>query len=157
MVSTLRRNSNPLHRLARFVTKQAAAIMFNLAVEEIYSVERWANIVYVHGLGVSRFVSYADFPPRLGVAPPTDKDFALWRRRWKQRQRLQQKRQAPPFWVQFFVHQFYQSPSVEILHNWGRLIGEIKFAFGEDTLQKLREIYRQKQLVASGEREKEKG
>lgn len=149
MVSTLRQNSNPLHRLARFVTKQAAAIMFNLVVDEIYSVERWANIVYVHGLGVSRFVSYADFPPRLGVAAPTDKDFALWRRRWK-RQRQQQKRQAPPFWVQFFAQQFYQSPSVEVLHNWGRLIGEIKFAFGEDTLQKLRESYRQKQLVASG-------
>lgn len=145
MVSTLRRNSNPLHRLARFVSKQAAAIMFNLAVDEIYSVERWANIVYVHGLGVSRFVSYADFPPRIEVAPPTDKDFALWRRRWK-RQRQQQKRQAPPFWLQFFAHQFHQSPSAEVLHNWGRLIGEIKFAFGEDTLQKLRERYRQKQL-----------
>ena len=150
MVSTLRRNSNPLHRLARFVSKQAAATMFNLAADEIYSVERWANIVYVHGLGVSRFVSYADFPPILGVAPPTDKDFALWRRRWKQRQRQQQKRQAPPFWVQFFADQFLQSPSAKILHNWGRLIGEIKFAFDEDTLQKLRESYRQKQLVASG-------
>ena len=149
MVSRLRRNSNPLHRLARFVSKQAAAIMFNLAVDEIYSVERWANIVYVHGLGVSRFVSYADFPPRLGVAPPTDKDFALWRRRWKI-QRQQQQRQAPPFWVKFFAHHFHQSPSIEILHNWGRLIGEIKFAFGEDTLQKLRESYRQKQIAASG-------
>ena len=149
MVSTLRRNSNPLHRLARFVSKQAAAVMFNLAADEIYSVERWANIVYVHGLGVSRFVSYADFPPTLEVAPPTDKDFAFWRRRWKQRQRQQQKKQAPPFWVQFFAHQFYQSPSVEILRNWGRLIGEIKFAFGEDMLQKLRERYRQKQLAVS--------
>ena len=67
--------------------------MFDLAVEEIYSVERWAHIVYVRGRGVSRFVSYADFPPRLGVAPPTDKDFALWRRRWRQRQRQQQKNQ----------------------------------------------------------------
>lgn len=149
MVSTLRRNSNPLHRLARFVSKQAAAVMFNLAADEIYSVERWANIVYVHGLGVSRFVSYADFPPTLEVAPPTDKDFAFWRRRWKQRQRQQQKRQAPPFWVQFFANQFHQSPSVEVLYNWGSLIGEIKFAFGEDTLQKLRESYRQKQLAVS--------
>ncbi len=149
MVSTLRRNSNPFHRLARFVSKQAAAIMFNLAVDEIYSVERWANIVYVHGLGVSRFVSYADFPPTLGVTPPTDKDFALWRRRWKQRQRQQQKRQAPPFWIEFFAQQFHQSPSVEVLYNWGRLIGEIKFVFSEDTLQKLRESYRQKQLAVS--------
>lgn len=147
MVSTLQRNSNPLHQLARFVSKQAAAIMFNLAVEEIYSVERWAKIVYVHGKGVSRFVSYADFPPQLEVAPPTDKDFGLWRRRWRQRQREQQKRQAPSFWLQFFVEQFHQSPSVEVLHNWGKLIKLIKFAFGEDTLQKLRQSYRHKQLV----------
>lgn len=70
MVSTLQRNSNPLHRLARFVSKQAAAIMFNRAAEEIYAVERWAHIVYVRGKGISRFVSYADFPPSLEVAPP---------------------------------------------------------------------------------------
>ncbi len=147
MVSTLQRNSNPLHRLARFVSKQAAAIMFDLALEEIYSVERWAHIVYVRGRGVSRFVSYADFPPRLGVAPPTDKDFGLWRRRWRQRQRQQQKNQVPPFWVQFFAARFHQSPSIEVLHNWGKLIGLIKFAFGEDTLQRLRQSYRQKQLA----------
>lgn len=73
MVSTLQRNSNPLHRLARFVSKQAAAMMFNRAAEEIYAVERWAHIVYVRGKGVSRFVSYADFPPSLEVAPPSDR------------------------------------------------------------------------------------
>ncbi len=111
MVSTLQRNSNPLHRLARFVSKQAAAIMFNRAAEEIYAVERWAHIVYVRGKGISRFVSYADFPPSLEVAPSSDRDFAFWRRRWKQRQKQQQK-QAPPFWVQFFTSQFNQSTSV---------------------------------------------
>lgn len=147
MVSTLQRNTNPLHRLARFVSKQAAAIMFDLAVEEIYSVERWAHIVYVRGRGVSRFVSYADFPPKLGVAPPTDKDFALWRRRWRQRQRQQQKKHSPPFWLQFFAARFHQSPSIEVLHNWGKSIGFIKFAFNEDTLQRLRQSYRQKQLA----------
>lgn len=145
MVSTLHRNSNPLHRLARFVSKQAAAIMFNRAVEEIYAVERWAHIVYVRAKGVSRFVSYADFPPSLEVAPPSDRDFAFWRRRWKQRQK-----QAPQFWVQFFTSQFHQSTSVE-LHNWGRLIKAIKFAFSEETLEQLREIYRQQQsIVVSG-------
>lgn len=144
MVSTLQRNSNPLHRLARFVSKQAAAMMFNRTTEEIYAVERWAHIVYVRGKGVSRFVSYADFPPSLEVAPPSDRDFAFWRRRWKQRQ--QQQKQAPPFWVQFFTSQFHQSTSVE-LHNWGRLIKAIKFAFSEETLERLREIYRQQQLM----------
>lgn len=140
MLPTEQRNSNPLHRLARFVTQKAAAIMFNLEAEEIYQVERWANIVYVHGKGVSRFVSYADFPPVLGVAPPSDRDFAFWRRRWKQRQQ-RQKKQAPLFWVQFFAQQFHQSPTETILFNWGELIGTIKFAFGEGVLQQLREKY----------------
>jgi hypothetical protein len=149
MVSTLQRNSNPLHRLARFVSKQAAAMMFNLKADDIYSIEHWANIVYVRGKGVSRFVSYADFPPTLGVAPPTEKDFAFWRRRWKQRQKQQQQKQAPPFWTEFFAHQFHQSTSVEVLHNWGELIGAIKFAFGEDTLQHLRENYFQEKMLLS--------
>ncbi len=123
--------------------------MFDLEEEEIYLVERWANIVYVHGKGVSRFVSYADFPPTVEVAPPTDKDFAFWRRRWKNRQKDQQKKQAPPFWVQFFAHQFHHAPSVEVLHDWGSLIGRIKFVFGEATLQKLRESYRYEKIVLS--------
>jgi len=149
MVSTSQLNSNPLHRLARFVTKKAAAIMFDLEEEEIYLVERWANIVYVHGKGVSRFVSYADFPPTVEVAPPNEKDFAFWRKRWKKRQQVEQKKQAPPFWVQFFAQQFHHASSVEVLHNWGSLIGLIKFAFGEATLQKLRESYRYEKIVLS--------
>ena len=148
MLSTQQRNSNPLHRLARFVTEKAAAMMFNLAAEEIYLVERWANIVYVYGKGVSRFVSYADFPPNVEVAPPSDKDFAFWRRRWKKRQQEQQKKQAPLFWVQFFAQQFHQSPSVTVLSNWGELVGIIKFAFGETTLQELRESYRSRKSTA---------
>ena len=103
--------------------------------------------MYVYGKGVSRFVSYADFPPTVEVAPPSDKDFAFWRRRWKKRQR--QKKQAPPFWVQFFAQQFHQSPSVTVLSNWGELIRLIKFAFGEDILQELREKYRQGKAMLS--------
>lgn len=41
MLSTDQSNSNPLHRLTRFVTEQAAAMMFNLEADEIYVVERW--------------------------------------------------------------------------------------------------------------------
>lgn len=148
MLSIQQRNSNPLHRLARFVTEKAAAMMFNLEAEEIYQVERWANIVYVHGKGISKFVSYADFPPTVEVAPPSDKDFAFWRRRWKKRQQLQ-KKQAPLFWIQFFAQQFHQSPSVDVLSNWGELIGLIKFAFGEGILQELREKYYQEKALLS--------
>jgi hypothetical protein len=36
MLSTEQPNSNPLHRLARFLTKKAAAMMFNLEEDEIF-------------------------------------------------------------------------------------------------------------------------
>lgn len=80
-------------------------------------------------------------------SPPTDKDFGFWRKRWKKRQQVEQKKQAPPFWVQFFAHQFHQAPSVDVLNNWGKLIRIIKFAFGEATLQKLRESYHQEKWM----------
>lgn len=82
------------------------------------------------------------------VAPPSDKDFAFWWRRWKKRQQ-RQKKPAPPFWVQFFAQQFHQSPSVDVLSNWGELIRLIKFAFGEGILQELREKYRQEKALLS--------
>ena len=141
MLSARHLSSQPLHRLARFVNKQAAALMFNLDENEIYRVERWAHIVYVYGKGVSKFISYADFPPIVGVATPTSQDFVYWRRRWKKRQQAAQKKQAPAFWVQFFAHQFYNAPSVPALYRWGKLIGAIKFAFAEATLQRLREAF----------------
>lgn len=123
------------------MNKQAAALMFNLDENEIYLVDRWAHIVYVHGKGVSRFLSYADFPPNVEVAPPTNKDFVYWRRRWRKRQQAAQKKQAPPFWVQFFAYQFYNAPSVPELYRWDNLVGSIKFAFTEATLQRLRESF----------------
>jgi len=143
MLSRQKPSSTPLHRLARFVIEEAVAMMFNLEQDEIYLVERWAHVVYVHGKGVSRFISYADFPPILGVAPPTGKDFVYWRRRWKKRQQAEQKKQTLPFWVQFFAHQFHYASSVLELYNWGKLLGMIKFAFTEANLQRLRELYRQ--------------
>ncbi len=132
-MSTLIRDSSPVN-LVRYNGSL-------LAVED--KVERWANIVYVQGKGVSRFVSYAEFPPVLGVAPPTGQDFVYWRRRWKKRQQAEQKKQAPTFWAKFFAHQFHHAPSVPELFNWGKLVGLLKFAFAEATLQGLRESYRQ--------------
>lgn len=59
------------------------------------------------------------------------------------------KNQAPLFWLQFFAQQFHQSPSVDVLSNWGELIGIIKFAFGEGILQELREKYCQEKVLLS--------
>jgi len=85
------------HRLARFVTKKTAALLCKIKSSDIYRIECWGNVVYVHGKGVSKFVSYADFGPILGVEPPSEADFVYWRKRWRKIQAPGQKNQAPEF------------------------------------------------------------
>jgi hypothetical protein len=71
-----------VHPLARFVTEQTVALMFNIQIEQIYQIQCWRYVVYVHGHGISKFVSYADFPAILEVEPPKAEDFVRWRKRW---------------------------------------------------------------------------
>ncbi len=56
-----------INPLARFVTEKAVCLMFNIKLEDIYDLRCWRYIVYVHAKGLSKFVSYADFPPIVGV------------------------------------------------------------------------------------------
>jgi hypothetical protein len=131
-----------LHSLARFVTEEAICLMFRIGFEDIYTVECWQHVVYVHAKGISRFVSYADFPPVVGVEPPSTIDFIKWRKRWRKQLDPNQKQQAPEWWAEYFECEFWQAPSEPVLYSWGKLLGTIKFAFSEDTLQELRESYR---------------
>ena len=48
--------SSEIHPLARFVTEEAVCLKFNIKFEDIYIVECWQYIVYVHAKGVSKFV-----------------------------------------------------------------------------------------------------
>ena len=126
------------HSLARFVTEETVAFMFNIKSKQIYRIECWRNIVYVHGQGVSRFVSYADFPPVLGVSAPTFADFRKWRRRWYKRwgQKL-----APEFWTNFFIYQFKQTQTKSDRQEWCELVGKVKELMSETELYKLRKLY----------------
>jgi len=136
--------SQPLspHRLARFVTKETAALIFHLKPEQIYRIECWKNVVYVHGKGISKFISYADFPPILGVEVPTEADFSYWHKRWKKTQKPGKRNYAPSFWLQFFVYRFEQTASLTELYQWGELLAFVKFAFSIATLEQLRDQYR---------------
>lgn len=131
------------HRLARFVTEEAVCLMFKINFEDIYTVECWRYVVYVHAQGVSKFVSYADFPPIVGVQPPTESDFIKWRKRWRKQHDSNYKKQAPKWWAEFFAQEFWQANSEYVLHSWGKLIELISFAFREDTLQELQNRYQQ--------------
>ncbi len=142
--------SSIIHQLARFVTEEAVCLMFNIKLEDIYVVECWRYIVYVHAKGLSKFVSYADFPPIVGVKPPSQAEIVKWQRRWRKLHNPNQRKLAPVWWAKFFADEFFQALSKQMLQSWGKLVGLIKFAFHEETLQILRESYRQELLVVSG-------
>jgi len=130
------------HPLARFVTEEAICLMFRIGFGDIHTIECWRYVVYVNAKGISRFVSYADFPPILGVAPPTPSEFIRWRRRWRKQHDYAERKQAPEWWAEFFMNEFWQALSQDTLQSWGELVGLIKFAFPEETLQELRKSYR---------------
>jgi len=133
--------SSEIHPLARFVTEEAVCLKFKIRFEDIYDVVCWQHIVYVHGKGLSRFVSYADFPPVIRVAPPNASEMAKWCRRWLKKHDFVNRKQAPKWWSQFYTIQFNQSIYKEALYEWGNLVNLIKFAFDEEILQKMRNCF----------------
>jgi len=123
-----------LHPLARFVTEETVALLFNISADEIYRIECCRYMVYVHAKGISRFVSYADFPPILAVKPIAPQDFGRWYKRWK-------SKQAPAFWTKFYTHNFKATVSVDGLFEWGKLVATVKLVISASGLQQLRDIY----------------
>ncbi|MCW6053006.1 hypothetical protein QUB60_15265 [Microcoleus sp. A2-C5] len=123
-----------LHPLARFVTEDTVALLFNISTQDIYRIECCRYMVYVHAKGISRFVSYADFPPILEVNPPSLQDFGRWYKRWK-------SKQAPGFWTKFYTHNFKAAVSVDGLFEWGKLVATVKLVISASGLQQLRDVY----------------
>ncbi|MEG3876085.1 hypothetical protein QT972_01705 [Microcoleus sp. herbarium7] len=123
-----------LHPLARFVTEETVALLFNISTDDIYRIECCRYMVYVHGKSISRFVSYADFPPIIEVKPIALQDFGRWYKRWK-------SKLAPLFWTKFYTHKFKEAVSVDSLLEWGMLVAKLKSAISEAGLQQLRDVY----------------
>ena len=137
--SKINHKSGVLHPLVRFVTEETAAMLFNLQLDEIYRIDCWRHVVYVHGKGVSKFVSYADFPPTLGVEAPTHQDFVRWRKRWRNRWKSQQ---APEFWTKYYKHQFKHAATESNLLAWGKLVAVVKCVLSIAAVQQLRDAYK---------------
>lgn len=142
MISGSQPESRSVHHLARFVTREAIALLLNLKPQEIYRIDCWRYVIHVVGKGVSTFVSYADLPPILDVEPPTPKDFLTWRKRWKKN-----KYQAPQFWVQFYAQKFTTVPTLREMYNWGELVGRLKSVLPEAALEWLRSVYVQEKYA----------
>ncbi|MEG4107527.1 hypothetical protein [Microcoleus sp. S13_C5] len=125
---------------SRFVTEETVALLFNISPEQIYRIECCHNVVYVHAKGLSRFVSYADFPPILEVKPPCAQDFVTWYKRWK-------RTQAPEFWTKFYTYNFKTAVSVDSLLEWGKLVATVKSVISASALQQLRDVYAQEKTL----------
>lgn len=137
--SKINHKSPILHTLARFVTEETAAVLFNLKPDEIYRIDCWRYVVYVHGKSISKFVSYADFPPILGVEAPTHQDVVRWRKRWRKRWKSQQ---APTFWTNFYKYHFQHAVTESNFLAWGNLVAVVKTMFCVAAVEQLREAYR---------------
>ena len=133
--SKINHKSPVLHPLARFVTEETVALMFNIRIEDIRRIDCKQHIVYVHAKTVSRFVSYADFPPILGVRLPEWEDVARWLKRWRKRWL---SHLAPPFWTEFYTYQFKHARSVAESQAWGQLVAWIRPILSVGAVQQLR-------------------
>jgi hypothetical protein len=136
MIPTEHKEAKYINLLARFVTIEAIALLLKVDIAQIKYIRCWARVVLVVGVKLSRFVSYADLPPIVAVEAPNTADIIRWRSRWNKN-----TRQAPQFWLEFYKQKFEQSVSVCQLHNWGRIVGLIKFGLSLVTVQKLRHFY----------------
>jgi hypothetical protein len=139
--------SSTLHPQARFVTAKAVFVMFRIGLENIYSVEFWRYVVYVHGKGLRKFVSYAYFPPIIRVGLPTGPDCTKWRKRWPKHHSYTETKHAPYWWAEFWTLQLSEATSDSILQNWWQLITFINFAFSEEKLEQLHSSYRQLEMM----------
>ncbi|MGB8688895.1 MAG: hypothetical protein WCD53_16375, partial [Microcoleus sp.] len=88
-------------------------------------------------------VSYADFPPVLGVESPSGLDFGYWKRRMASLK----ERYAPDFWVDFYGDKFREAVSVSELLEWGELVGVVKWMLSAIGLESLRKVYAQEKSL----------
>lgn len=142
MIAISYQSASP-HRIARFVTVEAVALLLNIAPEKIFKIDCWRNVVHVVAKGISRFISYGDIPPVLEVDAPTHADLYYW----SKRRRTTKQKYVPGFWVEFYKQKFQQTLSFSQLFNWGSLLSTINFMFSTHSLQLLRDCYLQQKTA----------
>ncbi|MBF2064635.1 MAG: hypothetical protein IGS39_09480 [Calothrix sp. C42_A2020_038] len=127
-----------MHPLARFVTEEAVAIMFGIQIEQIQRVDCYCYMVYVHANHISKFVSYADFPPPPVVGANYSQVFWRWRRRWRKRWN---RKFAPDWWQNFYINQIQQSFCDDDLLDWWKVLILIKSALSDEAWQKITQAF----------------
>ncbi|MBA2749617.1 MAG: hypothetical protein H0U45_12990 [Tatlockia sp.] len=133
MIPTEQAEAKYINPLARFVTIEEVALLLKVDITQIKYIRCWARVV---GVRFSRFVSYADLPPIIAAEAPHTADIIRWRKRWNKN-----THGASQFWLEFYKQKFEQALNVSQLHDWGQIIGVIKFGLSLVTVQKLRHFY----------------
>jgi hypothetical protein len=131
-----------LHPLAGFVTEEAVALKFNVKIEEIHRIELWDKLVYVYAGKLSRFVSYADFPPVVRDSLPNTLQKVMWRERIYNIKDQAKKTHLFTWWCQFYGDRLSESKNEVELRKWGEILAILKPFVPENMINTLREIYR---------------
>ncbi|MEM1168446.1 MAG: hypothetical protein AAGJ08_05020 [Cyanobacteria bacterium P01_H01_bin.35] len=142
MKKSIKNKSTPTHPLNRFVTRDALAFHLGIKSDNIYKISCWRYVIHVVGKSKSRFVSYADMPPILGVEQPRKADFAKWRKRIKTRK----QKYVPKFWSQFYVKKIEDSNSIKTLLKWENLVKQCKSLISLEGIQKIDQAVAEKKL-----------
>ncbi|PAX59956.1 hypothetical protein [Brunnivagina elsteri] len=123
-----------LHPLGRFVTEEAVAIMFGIDIDQIKRIDCYSHVVYVHANNVSRFVSYADFPPPSSVGTQFSQVFWRWLRRWRKHS---SSKHAPEWWQNFYIQQIEKSFTDDDFIELRKVLTLIKSALSDDAWQQI--------------------
>jgi len=134
--------STAAHPLSRFVSREALGFHLGIKSENIYKISCWRHVIHVVGKSKSRFVSYADMPPILGVEPPKKSDFAKWKKRIKTRK----QKYVPKFWAQFYVKKIEESNSIQTLLNWQNLVSQCKSLISLEGVEKINQALAERKL-----------
>lgn len=127
--SKINHKSPILHPMAGFVTEEAVALMFGISIDQIERIDCYCYMVYVHAANISRFVSYADFPPLQTVDTVDSYTFYRWRKRWR---KCRNSRFAPDWWQQYYIDRMQQSFSDRDLIKWRKVIILIRSALSDN-------------------------
>ena len=133
MKKYIKNKSTTAHPLSRFVSREALGFHLGIKSDNIYKISCWRYVIHVVGKSKSRFVSYADMPPILGVEAPRKSDFAKWKKRIKTRK----QKYAPKFWAQFYVKKIEDSNSIQTLLQWENLVKQCKDLISLEGIKKI--------------------
>lgn len=134
LLSKINYKCKKIHPLTQFITEETIAFLLNLKLEEIYRIDCYQYVVYIHAKNISTFISYADCPPIIEANKPKNLDIIRWKQRWRNKFK---SKYAPHFWTEFYLNKLESCFSIEQLKQWQHLLNLLKPLFSDIAIKKL--------------------